>query len=477
MIALIILGLGLLFIAAALPVGLDYTRQTVDRATGEAAAQHALKQLELNLRTAKDLYDPDLGRLTPPVIRRLDNIHRPRNYAPPQIGQPLGTYPLNELHEPLFKVRPLTTGNLRAGPADGATREIADNVEATITNYLRALGLTIPAAPLETDLDLGSGLSLAENPVLPALARVYPPVAPATVFSVEAFFGDQVQYPQYDARFRKLEYEVLEREREKALDRRVGWTAFYRRVSYRLVDPDSPPNIDGDEYLEAPLTYELIVVVTRRPTVNHRFPRQRLNLALADFEQPAALSPADPPPDDHLPALGYGFGTDRLAPTPWLVIFDRNATDALPLCTREYAGVDRTLTAGTDPATLTFRCTREVGALLPVGSIFLPAWNDARYLSILMGMDARVSGFVPHAPEALPIYTVVERPDETTVVVENNGYYPWVASGDPQDTQAWPVWIIPPPFVERDASGQPIYERTSPIVAVVRRTVTLHEMP
>ena len=36
MIAMVILGLGLLFIAAALPVGLEYTKQTVDMANAEA---------------------------------------------------------------------------------------------------------------------------------------------------------------------------------------------------------------------------------------------------------------------------------------------------------------------------------------------------------------------------------------------------------------------------------------------------------
>ena len=80
------------------------------------------------------------------------------------------------------------------------------------------------------------------------------------------------------------------------------------------------------------------------------------------------------------------------------------------------------------------------------------------------------------AEQEQPIYDVVERPDDTTVIVRNNGFYPWVASGNPSHTQAWPVWVIPPAFVERDSTGQPVYERTSPILKVIRRTVTLREI-
>ena len=142
-------------------------------------------------------------------------------------------------------------------------------------------------------------------------------------------------------------------------------------------------------------------------------------------------------------------------------------------------GGDRTLFASfNDPPTLSFRCHPEVGALLPVGSVFIPAFNDARYANLATGSDTRLSGFVPNAPEALPIYEVVDRPDDETVIVENNAHYPWVASGNPGDTQYWPVWVIPPAFIEREPgpNGQPIYERTSPVLKVIRRVVTLREI-
>jgi prepilin-type N-terminal cleavage/methylation domain-containing protein len=146
MIALVILGLGLLFIAAALPVGLEYTRQTVDLANADAAGEYALEQLETNLRTSIRLYDWGIADPTGAnVFRRLDNIHRPRGYDP---GSTPPRYPLDKTYEPLFKVRPLAMGNVRVGSVPpGETREIVDDVEATISAYIRALGGATPAAP------------------------------------------------------------------------------------------------------------------------------------------------------------------------------------------------------------------------------------------------------------------------------------------------------------------------------------------
>jgi hypothetical protein len=509
MIALVILGLGLLFIAAALPVGLKYTEETVNQATGEAAGQFALEQLELCLRTSgDDLYEPSLALLSPSIIERLDNIHRPRDqtpFMPPK-------YVLQPTYEPVLKVRPLAVGNIgmsRVGSdpqARGA--ELVDDAEAAIGVYLENFlvsvwGINLSPQTKKREFDFAYSvmptLSLVNNPVLPGLARVYPPVEPVTRFTVGNFYDDDPAYPTYASRVTTqyesgaLTSDQQLRERQKALDRRVAWTAFYRRLSYKGdPGPDGnwfapPPPAGPDDIADAPLRYELIVVVTRRPTVNHRFPRQDLSAAnLATFQTPSALSStADDDP----------VGVDRLAPMPWLVTFDSSqgtnwVSPQLTMGT-DYAAfvpdsannpfyMERVLLPDNfaDPPTLTFRCTPEVGVLLPLGSILIPAVNDQRYGPAVLGVRPR-AGFVPSAPEALPMYEVVEVSEGAagepwSIVVENNGYYPWLA--DPSQPQAWPVWVIPPAFAERDSSGQPVYERTSPIVAVVRRTVTLREV-
>lgn len=497
MVALVILGLGLLFIAAALPVGLEYTRRTVDLANADAAAEYALEQLEMNLRTSVRLYDEEIQDYNNSVYHRLDNIHRPREQT---VSFPV-RWALRPTYEPVIKVRPLALGNiglyrvLASDPLRGA--ELVDYGELAISTYLNNVwNLSLDAVLLRCEYEFpydGSGatydlLSLVRNPVLSGIARVYPPVEPVTTFTVGGFFDtDDNTYPTTYAMRGGSDNPLLAedaqfRERQKAIERRIGWTAFYRRISYR---GDAGPDtawFSDDDVADEPLRYELVVVVTQRPTVNHRFPQQDVTIGNA-FEEPQAISRVT------TTAL---VGTDRLVPTPWLVTFDSNADDPLPELEYgvDYGRVDpdteneeRVLSETfSDPPTLEFKCTPEVGELLPAGSIVIPAVNDQRYVPPTAGLPQYV-GFVPSARQSLPIYEVVEviEPDDSgeswTIVVKNNGYYPWLNPGVGALNAAYfPFWIIPPAFVERDSDGQPVYERSSPVLKVVRRTVTLHEI-
>ncbi len=502
MIALVILGLGLLFIAAALPAGLEYTRQTVDKANAEAAGSYALNEIEAALRTSRDLYDHGLAAQVPPVVERLDCVQRPRRRVA-LAGQPV-VYTPDDKYEPMFKVRPLVTGNIVFGPTS-TERELVDDTEQVISAYFTAMGMTFTQDPLEYDFNrnAGLGLSLGETPVLPGVARVYPPIAPVLPFDARDFMQNQSPYPQYLARYlpanNVLTAAQRRSEREKAFDRRVGWTAFYRRVSYEITDPDGAPN-SGDEYAADPLTYELIVVVTRRTTrQNHRFARQDLSVSgIRAFERPQATGAyfSDPSPNPPTPGfVGTDGGGDRLAPTPWLVVFD--TTQPFPASPTLVRGTDyyetfpdtanlnymeRTLSANfVAPPTISFVCTTEVGQLLAEGSILIPAFNDQRYLPPAGGGAAQAVGFIPSAPESLPIYEVLEvtdgpNPDtQKTVVVKNNGYYPWLNPNLALDARNFPFWIIPPCFAER-AGGQPVYDRTSPVLRVFRETIQMPEM-
>src|SRR5262249_37739607 len=119
---------------------------------------------------------------------------------------------------------------------------------------------------------------------------------------------------------------ISSRESMKARDSRIAWTAFYRRAESDRFDP-GPDNIIGttdDVRVPGdPHLIELIVVVTRRPSSQHRFALEDFPLPSVDFSQPPArVAPgANIPPAD---AIGW----DRLAPTPWLVTFT-----SLPLLT------------------------------------------------------------------------------------------------------------------------------------------------
>jgi hypothetical protein len=541
MVALVILGLGLLFIAAALPVGLEYTRQTIDMSTSDAAGEYATQQLDMALRTSVTLCDDPISLATSGTIyNRLDTIHRPRDLNPALTPPPI-TYTFRPTYEPIFKVRPFALGNISLSPLLGVdsptfTRasEVVDDPEETIAAYLGApnIGTTFRTAPtswgtdasLEVDFQYnptggGSPLSQVYSPLLPGLARVYPPITPVLLnpgdsgFSVRDFFGTttNVSYHPYMARKQNgtALSNLLYNEREKAIDQRIVWTAFYRRISYKgQPGPDALTNPPGwynptlafasrstDDVADAPLTYEIIYVIAQRPTTNHRFPRQDLRASgLTPFSNPTAVTTASGYTNGDL------RGIDRLAPTPWLVIF----TSPLPTLTppADFVHVppapyvvgtppglggplftDRYLAPKFNPtSTLTFTCTRQVGDLLPPGSVFIPALNDQCYNPTggLWGAFQKV-GFVPSAPEALPIYEIAERindpskPNITTLIVKNPGYYPWVNTASYPENY-WPVWVIPPAFTQRDKAGQPVYENKSPIIKIIRRTVTIPEI-
>ena len=160
---------------------------------------------------------------------------------------------------------------------------------------------------------------------------------------------------------------------------------------------------------------------------------------------------------------------------PWLVVF--NALPALP-------PYDPTLNSGRpiqpgapEPPTLQFLADACTGPLLPAGSIFIPAVNDRSPNAIVGVPGDQVAGFVPHAPDVLPIYEVIDRianADGTfNIIVKNNGFYPWTLDIEPMH---WPVWVIPPAFKELDGNG-PVYEDSSPIVAVARRIIRFRELP
>jgi prepilin-type N-terminal cleavage/methylation domain-containing protein len=495
MIALVILGLGLLFIAAALPVGLSYTKDTIDRASGDAAARYAGDVVELMVRTDHAYLDP--GAAAGQV--RLDNLFRPREQNP---NGPAGQLRVSDSYEPIIKVRPFVSGNVRVD-STGHGDLVVDPAEDVIARYLSianpvrsAWGWNGSQPEREYDIVSGDPLSLAQNPAFAAPLRVYPPIEPEHPFRVRDFLGDNSRYPFYGPRSSPgtMVQGLYRSELIKTLDNRIGWSAFYRRVAYDKPGP-GPDGMLGsadDVWIRSdPLLYEIVIVITRRPSVNHRFPMQDLsggNLFNV-FRRAKAVKPSAVPNDD-------AVGADRVVPMPWLIMLnslDNRAVLAASPTSPGYVNLpDRPLTASfVDPPTLRFRCDEPVGKLLPKGSILIPAVNDEWYgvhgPTPGPGPAPRVAGFAPHAPDTLPIYEVVERPDFQTFIVRNNGAYPWVSesvsssssgseSARARAAAVWPVWVIPPAFAERDSNGNPVFEDTSPILAIERRMIRIPEV-
>jgi len=522
MIALIILGFGLLIIGAALPVGVSKTREIAERDLGEAAANYGLAEVERCVRLSKNA--------------SRDNLFRPRQR--PVVDPNPGRLVEGE-YEPVIKVRPLITWNVgMTPPNDLANRtEWADHGEELIRERLVAMGIGVTADNLHeldfpsdkipdlsytwTDVD-GDNFadSLANNPAIASIDRVYPPI-------LSGRFDDPDSDPRlwyYNYAVKYTQKTIGKGELAKARDRRVSWTAFYRRASYA---PGSDPNL-----------YEVIVVATRRPALNYRYPRQKIegggrisngggsSSGGGNGEGTRQISTG---PHTVAAATGDrgGFGgstgsgsqqqgevqgnpvaavsdTNRfegLAPSPWLVTFTRLAGDPrdpgspLPYIVAMDTDGDGTVDdrslspAFVQPATMSFQCDASVGRLLPAGSIFIPARNDYFTApSVYNGQNgiARIVGvqFLPHTPDAMPIYEVLDNIPgsgnaDTTLIVRNNGFYPLMVSPEPgpPNPELWPLWVIPPAYKERDSRGEPVFENRSPILAVSRKYVRFREIP
>ncbi|TWT41807.1 hypothetical protein RAS1_29300 [Phycisphaerae bacterium RAS1] len=471
MIALVILGFGLLVIGAALPIGLTYTRESVDRGTGAAAAEHALDVIEQHVRTVRYEY--------PAEPTRRDDLFRPRQVI---VGSNPSMAEVRPSYEPLIKVRPFAPQVINRTP--GAASWTMPNLEPGAAIELRVQTWVNNTALGGLEYDVNR-----RNPALSFASMVYPPLDPFPFRDPSAYYTDAT-----DQTLTPLPAGASQA--RQALDRQIVCTAFYRRVSYdhpisnpqgifNLANPDLVRR--GDSSL-----YEVIVVASRLPSARHRFPVLRANFSSLDSGVSAAggiggtatLSPPYANIDSHVPipylvAFDTSMPGAQALPIPNAVTSYTQAGYMAPAISPPYYEIDRTLTpAWVDPPTLTFRCTPMVGKLLPVGSVFIPAVNDDAPAAATApppgAPPTRNAGFVPHSPSTLPIYEVVERPDDFTVITKNPGVYPWVKPGN--TAAHWPIWVIPPAFVELSA-GMPVYETRSTIVAVSRRVMRFPEVP
>jgi hypothetical protein len=473
MIALIILGFGLLVVGAALPVGYRYTQQTVDRATGDAAVEYALDTIEQRVRLSQ----------RPAWYDAASYLHvRPADIFQPRVDQPTaptlhGTLKKEDgsgrLWEPLVKVRPLLARSINVTPGfQYAQTDAQRDIEVRIDSWLSSV-LSPATNPVRLEYE-DYTVPLPQTWLaasLPCTCNVYPPIGDGYEgttggrgYTVDKFFANK--YFPWPADNNSAEL-------RRAVDRQVGWVAFYRRVSYA---DDADPNF-----------YEFIVVATRLPSSEHRYPMFDTNVA---FTTLAARRTGPPLPPAAVPRTGAAapYGSwDVSVPVPWLVGFQ----ELPPGPTWQYVGAgDRVISDPNwvDPPTLRFLASPEVADLMPPGSVFIPALNDDDPSLLNNGGPTpnpwpnRMAGFVPHAPQVLPIYEVerIEPINSTTtaVIVKNNGFYPWTALGTGADGAAlWPVWVVPPAFKQLSSVGCPVYEKRSPVVSVGRRFVHVREVP
>lgn len=558
LIAMAILGFGLLVIGAALPIGLRYTRETTELAQGEAATQYGMQVIESWIRRSLGV-DRD-GFIRPRVVRAA--VDTPSDTDVNTMNK-RGQFDQKAIAGQLLdRASPRREIQVSMPESMELYRRLAFESRVKVLPFIvRQVDRTIDSGELETkatystskkppkkdgpffdsehlydqlstwwplsgnpkfDWSIGGAGDITARTALlfdtrwmpPALSSsqlVYPPVSLArskdltpTYFFTQSN-TDRLELSQSDVD-------------KMVSDRQVVWTAFYRPILSRatgwssVADPNDslqPTKFigrTGDERRESGW-YEVIVVACRLPSKAHRFPVQDPQLSFGDGGNQRQYTPA----------------RTTLAPTPWLVEFDElplleggkpdpadSSVDYVEQDLDDPATWDRPLKATfSEQRTLTFKVSEENSPLFRVGSIFIPALNDdvpvglnrpwsktrhahiagqkqyydpqgdPRYFGFWQErMNNRASGFVPHSPDSTPIYEVIERPDEKTVVVKSNGYYPWVNLSRISKnvaTQYWPVWVLPPTIEAEGDDGEPVFDRKSPILAVTRRVMQFRE--
>jgi len=468
MIALALLGMGLLVIAAALPAGARYTRDSVDLATGAAAAEYALDLIEQSVYLRDTVVDANDARSGAPLLRWPPVLFQ-RRVQRDDPNQGLRAGEPDPTCEPWIKVRPLFVQNIIRTPGvyygqelyrpdlGGYRAEVL--VEKAVASWVEWLGPDADNPLREYDMPAGHVVDTLPRgpwlqPALPSVALVYPPISADDQFYPDGFWYSQA--PNWMYRGRPVNTPGAGSETRRALERRVTWTAFYRRVEY---GPGSDPTL-----------YEFIVIAVRLPSERHRFPVQ----------DPASAGAGG----FSTPTKSAYLNVDTLAPIPWLVTFDAQDSNSLPRPDNGFDLNGLPQFYGSPPATLSFRCTPEYSPLFPVGSVFIPARNDGvAAAECRSGSElTQLTHFGPLLGKSWPIYEVISRPDERTVVVKYNGYYP-VRGALENPTQwyrpnasEWPVWVIPPAcedVVGYGSAARPVFSNKSPILAVARRYIRL----
>jgi type II secretory pathway pseudopilin PulG len=551
MVALIILGFGLLVIGAALPIGYRYTQQSTDLANGEVAVEGLLDQLEQYLRMSHDdAFGLPVGSARPCI----DPIARPRQErltvptSPTRVPSPASEP--RDWWEPRIKVWPLLPEvidfNADTSNAGAISSSMLTSRDPAAYDCVRnmTLGMArqwLSTQPYDTaewaaDPMFTSGPNPGENfpvyleaadanrtlPGIPLGMLAYPPVESVdpnvglgSLMRIGGVNDWRFDPPSTGFGGGNNAAGVLSfaGQLAKIKDRRVTFAVFYRRVDYGDPGPNQIPGTagqlgPGDDNVGDPTVYELIVVAMRRPTNQHRYPV--FDIAAANGMVFASSLDYRPP----VPMIG-GRRASSPVPIPMLVSFLPNKgggdwvldqVTATPPPPPLFINVsDRVLnTPASAPETITVRASEWVGSMLPEGSVFIPAvnddWADALNpilpdaTSPLLQASARVpfrlAGFLPHSPQALPIYTVKERrfvsstqPPHYLITFDCNGVFPWAHPNPPlvstygPGPADWPVWIIPPAFVETDRNGQPVFDESATVLSVGRRIVRIPQNP
>jgi len=450
MIAIVILGLGLVMVASMFPVAWKRARQLSEHTVHSAVVESA--------------------HTTVAALVRVGNSEFLEGPAPSFMGDLIfdatatGTFGTGRLFEAAdTRVHLLHLENVALPTPGGGSpqwRFTAENPHAL--EMAGSAGCMFEYPPDTEEYQARTFLM----PRVRFHQRVYPPLpARINVSSNDTFTpGSETQDPRWDALFQECGYcwAVFHRLR---ID--PGGAPFgpYMDPPCDLPDPETEQTeTDLDravEYIDKPRPYDLYYVTLRRPQATHRYAQQNITTAPDPFDPDAAfMTPEVMGPDQ-----------DCVLPVPWRVQVYFPYLQAVQddISAYEETGIPTEVEVNTPNR----RTAEMVVDMFQKGSYFIDEITG-KVFRVTRRRIARDSSGVREA------YVTVERevfPEELDV---HPGYRGWEGGADctlglldPVDVNRT-VWVFPPPVEPREAAGRPlVFSGPHPVVGVDIRTLTV----
>jgi prepilin-type N-terminal cleavage/methylation domain-containing protein len=385
MIAIMILGVGLVMVATVFPVGLDIARQTLQMNISQAVADSAMATLRLKVPGQTDLdgypvsvwagvYVPDVARTDADAdIDANDQIVLTPTYLPPGMGAlylnwtPAWSGP-SSLRA--FSERSGWTADTTWDPVSNVPRPISSYGDAFVVPYQNLPPQYAGMAVFPTILPPTFWGHRAALPRVHLLDQVYPPVP--------LYKDDAAGQPVG----RNWMTEIL----PDLARRRYSWIAIHHRIS-----PE-------------PAIRDLLVtiLITHRSDLTARFARQLDESASQVFSYTG-----DPADVQALKTPKVGApNQDMLFPQAWLVLLNQVNPDAGDVV-----------------------CTQQVARLLPAGSSFVVARTAG----------ALIGGTAHEVLDATYNQTIADSHDSPTARLR-------IAKGPGVLVNNLLVWVVPPAY-------------------------------
>jgi prepilin-type N-terminal cleavage/methylation domain-containing protein len=359
LIALAILGFGLVIIGATLPAGLRVMQQNQIVRQAEATSENVFDVLESQVRLSNDEFRQ---RTMIPLGFRRDPTP-PYNWAD---NDGDGLFDIDGM-PPSVTAWPLVSWNVRYDPEAASNSDLykligdrepfrmiaewLENYEGVSSDGTACFRYYLPNS------DVGSTLRDYVDWLMPAIRpgdRVFPPVVPQEYRTVKTFFDDKYEPQRTLGRSPSQPEERYQVEQMRT--RELAWTTFYRPINPAVGE------------------YEMITIVTKRPSAEHFYPVQAWRNAPSGNPNDLGDLFMDEPEAVKID----GKFERRVAPVPWLVAFRQD--DGLPFDNAKDLILTNGLvdeTGGDRPiesyGPLVFKCNPELSPLLPKGAQFFPA--------------------------------------------------------------------------------------------------------